>query len=129
MLKALNHLEAELVKIRAGKANPAMLDALPDAAVAGVVDLAREPNRHIAFGRGIHRCLGSHLARRELRVALTELHRRIPDYHVEPGFELEWRGPGRTISWPVTALMWLPPAPPERRNGLRKTTKDTGPDR
>jgi cytochrome P450 len=47
----------------------------------------RESNRHIAFGGGVHRCLGSHLARRELRVALTEWHRRIPDYWLKPGHE------------------------------------------
>ena len=50
----------------------------------------REVNRHLAFGGGVHRCLGSHLARRELRVALREWHRRIPDYEVKPGLELEY---------------------------------------
>lgn len=50
-----------------------------------VVDFARPANRHLAFGGGIHRCLGSHLARLELRVALEELHRRIPDYSIKPG--------------------------------------------
>jgi len=54
------------------------------------VDFERETNRHFAFGSGIHRCLGSHLARLELRVALREWHRRIPDYHVPAGTELVW---------------------------------------
>ncbi len=47
----------------------------------------REVNGHIAFGGGVHRCLGSHLARRELRVALAEWHRRIPEYRLKPGSE------------------------------------------
>jgi cytochrome P450 len=47
----------------------------------------REENRHIAFGGGVHRCLGSHLARRELRITLREWHRRIPDYRIKPGHE------------------------------------------
>lgn len=55
-----------------------------------VVRFDREENRHIAFGGGIHRCLGSHLARLELRVALTEWHRRIPDYRIAPGATLDF---------------------------------------
>jgi len=49
------------------------------------VRLDRGHNRHLAFGGGPHRCLGSHLARMELRVALEEWHRRIPDYGIKPG--------------------------------------------
>jgi len=52
---------------------------------AARVDFERARNRHVAFGSGPHRCLGSHLARMELEVALEEWHRRIPDYRVAPG--------------------------------------------
>ncbi|MEZ5169259.1 MAG: cytochrome P450 [Acidimicrobiia bacterium] len=55
-----------------------------------IADFERQPNRHLAFGSGPHRCLGSHLARLELRVALEEFHRRIPDYELEAGTELEF---------------------------------------
>jgi len=54
---------------------------------ADVVDFERRSNRHLAFGGGAHRCLGSHLARIELCIALEELHVRIPSYEIEPGDE------------------------------------------
>jgi cytochrome P450 len=57
---------------------------------AGEVRWGRDVNRHLAFGGGVHRCLGSHLARVELRVALREWHRRIPDYRVTPGVALDY---------------------------------------
>jgi cytochrome P450 len=62
-----------------------------------VVRWDREVNRHIAFGRGIHRCLGSNLARLELRVALREWHARIPDYHVPDGFAPEFLSSIRSL--------------------------------
>lgn len=52
------------------------------------VRLDREPNRHVSFGMGPHRCVGSHLARMELRIVLEEFHKRIPSYRLEEGFEI-----------------------------------------
>jgi cytochrome P450 len=43
----------------------------------------RSPNRHVSFGVGIHRCLGSNLGRLEFRVALEEVLRRMPDYDID----------------------------------------------
>ncbi len=56
------------------------------------VNLDRSPNRHIAFGASEHRCLGSHLARAELQIAMEEWHRRIPDYRIADGAEIEAHG-------------------------------------
>ena len=64
---------------------------------ADVVRFDREVNRHLAFGGGIHRCLGSHLARQELRIALREWHRRIPEYAVADGHTLVYTPAIRSI--------------------------------
>jgi cytochrome P450 len=68
---------------------------------AGEVVIDRQVNRHAAFGLGIHRCLGSHLARMELRVALEVWLQRIPEFTLADPAGVSWsagqiRGP-RTL--------------------------------
>ena len=51
------------------------------------IDFERNANRHMAFAYGVHRCLGSHLARRELVASLEEWMKRIPPFRVKNGTE------------------------------------------
>jgi cytochrome P450 len=65
---------------------------------AAEVVLDRPNNRHAAFGIGAHRCLGAHLARMELRVALSTWLSRIPEFSVDDPDGVRWsagqiRGP------------------------------------
>jgi len=89
--------EVQGVALRAGEMVTLLLGAANvDSSAfehAEAVDFARRSNRHIAFGSGPHRCLGSHLARLELEIALEEWHRRIPVYAIAPG-ELPRYSPG-----------------------------------
>jgi cytochrome P450 len=68
---------------------------------ADEVVIDRKVNKHAAFGLGIHRCVGSHLARMELRVALDVWLERIPEFTLEDPTSVTWaagqvRGP-RTL--------------------------------
>ncbi len=73
---------------------------------ADEVVIDRAVNRHAAFGLGIHRCLGSHLARMELRVALGAWLERFPEFTLADPAAVTWstgqvRGP-RTLPLRVT---------------------------
>jgi cytochrome P450 len=66
------------------------------------LDLARKPNKHLAFSSGVHFCLGAPLARLEAQIALGEIVTRFPDYEfAEPLENIPWtnsmvaRGPTR----------------------------------
>ncbi len=84
-----------LLSFPAANRDPAQFDR------AAEVVIDREVNRHAAFGLGIHRCLGSHLARMELRVALEVWLDRIPEFSLADPGAVTWsagqiRGP-RTL--------------------------------
>ena len=55
------------------------------------VDLAREPNRHLTWGSGIHRCLGIHFVRLMMKVEVEEFHRACPRYAVKTGTTVKRR--------------------------------------
>jgi cytochrome P450 len=81
-----------LLSFPAANRDPAMF---PD---ADKVVLDRKENRHAAFGLGIHRCVGSNLARMEMMVAIEEWLKRIPDFRLDPAGQVTWsegtvRGP------------------------------------
>jgi cytochrome P450 len=61
------------------------------------IDFSRPQNKHLAFGGGVHRCLGSHLARLELRIGLEEWHKRVPNYRIADGVELMYSNGLRAI--------------------------------
>ena len=84
-----------LLSFPAANRDPAQFDR------AGEVVIDREVNRHATFGLGIHRCIGSHLARMELRAALEVWLQRIGEFTLEDPAAVTWsagqiRGP-RTL--------------------------------
>ncbi|HEV3499762.1 MAG TPA: cytochrome P450 [Bradyrhizobium sp.] len=81
-----------LLSFPAANRDPAVF---PD---ADKVVIDRKENRHAAFGLGIHRCVGSNLARMEMTVAIEEWLKRIPDFRLDPAGQVTWsegtvRGP------------------------------------
>ena len=90
--------EMVLVLLGAANIDPSEFAAPED------VDFERKRNRHTAFGAGPHRCLGSHLARMELRVALEEWHRLVPPYHLAEGTTLVYSPGIRDVE--TLPLVW-----------------------
>ncbi len=63
------------------------------------VVLDRQPNRHAAFGFGLHRCVGANLARAELEVMIGRVLARIPDYRVDDGRARRYDTAGIQNGW------------------------------
>jgi cytochrome P450 len=55
-------------------------------------DVTRSPNRHIAFGTGVHNCIGAPLARAELRVGVAALLAELPNLRLAPDYEPVYQG-------------------------------------
>ncbi len=72
------------------------------------VKLDRFPNRHCSFGIGIHRCLGSNLARAEYKIIVAEVLRRLPDYQVVPGQARQYKRIGTVNGWEVVPVTFTP---------------------
>lgn len=75
---------------------------------AAEFDIDRSPNRHLAFGHGIHFCLGAPLARLEARIALEALLTRLPGLALAPGAELERMESSIVYGLKELPVMWQP---------------------
>jgi cytochrome P450 len=73
-----------------------------------VVKLDRFPNRHCAFGLGIHRCIGSNLARTMFKTVVSEILRRIPDYHVVAAEAHRYERIGTVNGWEQMPITFTP---------------------
>lgn len=72
------------------------------------IKLDRFPNRHVAFGLGIHRCLGSNLARVLFRSMVGGLLRRIPDYAVQAAYARRYTTIGTVNGWETLPVTFTP---------------------
>ncbi|HEX2313854.1 MAG TPA: cytochrome P450 [Thermomonospora sp.] len=106
--RALRDVDFGDVTVRAGDLVIAAQDTADrDPAVfpdPDLFDIARSPNPHLAFGHGPHFCLGAHLGRLELQVALEALTGRLPD--------LRFAVPVESLTWRTSTTIRCPEAMP-----------------
>tara|TARA_B100000700_G_scaffold203354_1_gene223596 strand:- start:473 stop:1684 length:1212 start_codon:yes stop_codon:yes gene_type:complete len=74
---------------------------------AGQFNIHRNPDRHLSFGYGAHFCLGAALARMEGRIAIEEIHRRIPDYEVNHDEKIRFHSSNVT-GWTELPITFTP---------------------
>jgi cytochrome P450 len=87
---------------------PACRDSA-DLADPDVLDPRRDYN-HLGFGAGIHRCIGIHAARVQMRVALEEWHRVIPSYSLAPGTSPQVPWPTGNVGLPTLEIVFPVPS-------------------
>jgi cytochrome P450 len=69
------------------------------------LDASRNPNPHLAFGFGIHRCAGAQLARRDIAIALERWFQRIPPFRLAPDSQITAAG-GAVLCLDGVVLEW-----------------------
>lgn len=88
----------------AGNRDPEIFEAPEE------VDLARTPNRHIAFGAGMHRCIGSTYARMMFEEMMAQVFTRLPDYRIDLSRARRYTSVGTINGW-VDMPAVFPPGP------------------
>ena len=70
-----------------------------------IVDFNRPRKPNLAFAGGVHSCMGAHLARLETKISIQEFLRRIPNFHLKPGTNIEY-WPGGVVGPKIVPLQW-----------------------
>lgn len=70
--------------------------------------LDRKQNRHLGFGAGVHRCLGSNLARLEFRIGLEQVLQRMPDYRLDLDTAAKFHGNSVTRGYRTVPVIFAP---------------------
>jgi cytochrome P450 len=106
----LRHADRVLISWAGANRDPGQFDR------PGEIVIDRFPNRHVAFGTGLHRCLGSNFARVELSSMVSEVLRRIPDYTLVSGESSRYPSIGVINGWISLPATFTPgPAVQDRR--------------
>ena len=93
--------EPIIILLNSANRDPAIFDD------ADMLDLTRaNARRHVAFGYGIHLCLGQPLARMELQIVLPEVFRRLPDLRIEPGREVTFKDTSAAYGADFMPVIW-----------------------